>query len=315
MIGSAKGASRVGLGALLVACVATGLATAAISYRQAASVITIAAAGDIACEPEDTSYRDGVGAGLACRQLATSKLLASGGYSGVLTLGDNQYESGEYASFLESYWRSWGRVKAITHPAAGNHDYNTPGGAGYYRYFGAAAGPRGRGYYSFDLGTWHLIALNSNCEAVGGCGQGSLQVRWLRADLAAHRSTRCTLAYWHHPRFSSGTHGSDPAYSAFWRALYAANADVVLVGHDHDYERFAPQTPTGLRDVKRGLRQFVVGTGGRSLREFETIRPNSEVRDSATLGVLALMLLPTRYEWTFVPAVGTFSDVGTASCH
>jgi len=294
---------------------ATVLASAASADQRGASKVTIAAAGDIACDPESSSYRGGFGSGLECRQLATSDLLVRRGYAAVLTLGDNQYENGEYANFLESYGRSWGRVKAITHAAAGNHEYKTRGADGYYRYFGAAAGRRARGYYSVNLGAWHLIALNSNCQEVGGCGQGSPQVRWLRADLAANRSTRCTLAYWHHPRFSSGPHGSNPAYAAFWRALYAANADVVLVGHDHDYERFAPQTPNGLRDAKRGIRQFVVGTGGKDLRALETTQPNSVVRDSTTLGILALTLHPGRYSWRFVPAVGMFTDAGSALCH
>jgi hypothetical protein len=306
---------RIGLSALVVAFMVTGLASAASSDRHAASTIAIAAAGDIACDPTDPSYRGGVGSGLFCRQLATSNLLVSGRYDGVLTLGDNQYESGEHAKFVESYGRSWGRVKAITHPAAGNHDYNTRGAEGYYRYFGSAAGNPARGYYSFDLGAWHLVALNSNCGAVGGCGQRSPQARWLRVDLAAHKGATCTLAYWHHPRFSSGYHGSDPAYAAFWRALYAANADVILVGHDHDYERFAPQTPNGVRDVRRGIREFVVGTGGRNLRDFDATAPNSELRYRTTFGILALTLRPTRYSWRFVPAVGTFTDAGSGSCH
>jgi acid phosphatase type 7 len=307
--------SRVGLGALVVVLMAAGLATAASSDRHAASTIAIAAAGDIACDPDDSSFRSGIGSGLVCRQLATSNLLVSGRYSGVLTLGDNQYESGERVKFVESYGRSWGRVKAITHPAVGNHDYNTRGAAGYYRYFGSAAGNPATGYYSFDLGAWHLVALNSNCTAVGGCGQRSPQNRWLRADLAAHKGVKCTLAYWHHPRFSSGQHGSDPTYAAFWRALYAANADVVLVGHDHDYERFAPQTANGIADARRGIREFVVGTGGRSLRDFSTTAPNSEVRDGTTFGILGLTLRPTHYSWRFVPAVGSFADAGSDSCH
>jgi hypothetical protein len=197
----------------------------------------------------------------------------------------------------------------------GNHDYHTARASGYFRYFGAAAGNPAKGYYSFDLGEWHLIALNSNCSDVGGCERGSAQVRWLRADLAAHASARCTLAYWHHPLFSSGVHGSNATYTAFWNELYAAGADVVLVGHDHDYERFAPQTPTGVLDTRRGIRQFVVGTGGRGLRRFKTIRSWSEVRDSTTFGVLRLALRPAGYAWRFVPAVGSFTDSGTGGCH
>ncbi len=232
----------------------------------------------------------------------------------MLLLGDNQYENGAYSKFLASYDPSWGRVKSITRPTPGNHEYQTAGAAGYYQYFGAAAGDPAKGYYSFDVGGWHLVALNSNCSAVGGCGAGSPQEQWLRADLAAHQ-TDCTLAYWHHPRFSSGEHGSDSAYTAFFQALYDANADVVLVGHDHDYERFAPQTPAGALDLARGIRQFVAGSGGKNVRTFETVRPNSEARDVSSLGVLELTLGSTGYEWRFRAAVGSFTDSGSAACH
>ena len=275
----------------------------------------IAAAGDIACDPASSSFNGGAGVGLACRQSATSDLLVGAGYEAVLALGDIQYEDGAFSKFGLSYDPSWGRVKGITHPAPGNHEYGTGGAAGYYQYFGAAAGDPTKGYYSFDLGGWHLIALNSNCAAVGGCGVGTAQEQWLRADLTANSAAACTLAYWHHPRFSSGEHGSDSAYTAFWQALYDANADVVLVGHDHDYERFAPQTASGALDLTRGIREFVVGTGGKELRTFPTVRANSEARSVASLGILELTLGSSAYSWRFVPAVGTFTDAGTASCH
>lgn len=275
----------------------------------------VAAAGDIACDPASANFNGGQGTGLTCRQLATSDLLVSGSYDAVLVLGDIQYENGAYSKFTASYDPSWGRVRAITHPVPGNHEYQTPGASGYYQYFGAAAGDPAKGYYSFDLGGWHVVALNSNCSAVGGCGFGSTQEQWLRADLAAHSSATCTLAYWHHPRFSSGTHGSDSTYTAFFQALYDANADVVLVGHDHDYERFAPQTPGGAFDASRGVRQFVVGTGGKEQRSFGTIRAWSETRSSSALGVLELTLGANGYGWRFVPAIGTFTDSGSDSCH
>jgi acid phosphatase type 7 len=275
----------------------------------------VAAAGDIACDPASESFNGGLGDGLACRQRATSDLLVRGSYRAVLALGDLQYEDGTLSKFGASYDPSWGRVKAITHPAPGNHEYQTAGAAGYFRYFGAAAGNPTKGYYSFDLGGWHLIALNSNCSEVRGCGAGSPQERWLRADLAAHASATCTLAYWHHPRFSSGHHGSSSAYQAFWQALYEANADVVLVGHDHDYERFAPQAPGGALDTARGIRQFVVGSGGKSVRTFPSIRANSEARDASSFGILELTLGSSGYGWRFVPAVGSFTDSGTGSCH
>jgi 3',5'-cyclic AMP phosphodiesterase CpdA len=233
----------------------------------------------------------------------------------VLTLGDNQYENGTLAKFRRSYDRSWGRLKGRTRPAPGNHDYRTRRAAGYFDYFGARAGRRSRGYNGFNLDGWHLIALNSECTQVGGCGSGSRQERWLRADLAAHPA-RCVLAYWHKPRFSSGMHGNDPTYAAFWRALYKAGAEVVLVGHDHDYERFAPQTPSGRADRARGVRQFVVGTGGKTHYGFRRIRANSQVRNSNTFGVLRLTLHASGYDWRFVPEPGkTFTDTGHGTCH
>jgi len=274
----------------------------------------IAAAGDVACDPSSAGYHGGEGAGLECRQRATSDLLVAAKYRAVLGLGDLQYENGAKEKFLASYDPTWGRVKAVTRPAPGNHEYETPGAAGYYAYFGPVAGDPRKGYYSFDVGSWHLVALNSNCSAVGGCGRGSPQERWLRTDLAAHPA-RCTLAYWHHPRFSSGSHGSDATYVAFWRALYDANADVVLVGHDHDYERFAPQTPSGHLDLTRGIRELVVGTGGKSQRRFSTVRRNSEVRDATTLGIVELTLGTSAYRWKYRPAAGSFTDGGAARCH
>jgi hypothetical protein len=274
----------------------------------------IAAAGDIACDPESSGYESGRGSGLECRQLATSTLLAGRSYAAVLALGDIQYEDGTLAKLTASYDPSWGRMKAITRPVPGNHDYETDGAEGYFRYFGASAGEPAKGYYSFDLGGWHLIALNSNCGAVGGCSAGSPQERWLRADLAASAAT-CTLAYWHHPRFSSGRNGSDSLYAPFWQALYDANADVVLAGHDHHYERFAPQTAGGGLDLARGIRQFVVGTGGKAPRGLSWVRLNSEVRETASLGVLELTLGADAYEWRFRSAVGSFTDSGSATCH
>ena len=275
--------------------------------------VRVAAAGDIACDPTSSSFNGGQGSGLNCRQLATSDMLVGAGYAAVLPLGDIQYEDGAYSKFLASYDPSWGRVKSITKPAPGNHEYRTSGAAGYYQYFGGAAGDPAKGYYSYELGGWHLVALNSNCSEVA-CDAGSPQEQWLRADLAAHAAA-CTLAYWHHPRFSSGVHGSDSTYTAFWQALYDAGADVVLSGHDHDYERFAAQTPSGNRDSRRGLRQFVVGSGGKELRRFSTIRANSEARDAASLGVLELTLGAHAYAWRFRPAVGSFTDSGSTSCH
>ena len=233
----------------------------------------------------------------------------------VAALGDLVYPSGRPEEFASCYGPSWGRHAGRTRPAPGNHDYETLGAAGYYSYFGAAAGPPGQGWHSYDLGEWHVIVLNSICGAVGGCHAGSPQEQWLRADLAANPAA-CTLAYWHNPRFSSAQHGSDAAYQAFWQALHDAGADVVLSAHDHVYERFAPQTPSGELDEANGVRQFTVGTGGKSLYDFGAPLPTTEMRNNDTFGVLRLTLHPDRYDWEFVPASGgTFTDTGSDTCH
>lgn len=244
---------------------------------------------------------------------ATAKVLA--GVAGtVFTAGDNAYESGTAAEFRDCYGPTWGAFRDRTYPAPGNHDYGTSGAAGYFDYFGARAGPNGAGWYAYDLGDWRIYALNSNCTKVG-CIAGSEQEQWLRADLATNPRA-CVLAYWHHPRFSSGQHGNDAGVGPLWDALYAAGADVIVSGHDHDYERFAPQTPGGVADPAAGIREFVVGTGGASLRGFSTIRANSEVRNAATFGVLKLSLSSGSYTWQFVPAgSGTFVDSGSGNCH
>ena len=234
----------------------------------------------------------------------------------VAPLGDTAYENGTPQEFAQCYAPTWGRHKSRTRPAIGNHEYGTPGATGYFDYFGAAAGERGRGWYSYDLGAWHLIALNSNCSEVGGCGPQSEQGRWLRADLASSEA-RCTLAYMHHPRFSSGNaHGGSPTVEPLWKALADAGAEMVLSGHDHDYERFAPQTPAGALDVQRGVRQFVVGTGGKSLRSFGTASPNSQARINTAFGVLHLRLRDGSYGWRFVAQPGSpATDSGTETCH
>jgi len=233
----------------------------------------------------------------------------------VYTLGDNVYQDGTASEFANCYNPSWGRHKARTKPSAGNHEYKTAGASGYFNYFGAAAGDPTKGYYSYDLGTWHIIVLNSECAAIGGCGAGSPQEQWLRADLGANPRT-CTLAYMHHPRFSSGSIGSSSSMQPFWQALYDYNADVVLTGHAHDYERFAPQDPSGNLDLARGLPEFVVGTGGAFFTGVGSPKPNSQVFQNDTFGVLKLTLRPTSYNWQFIPEAGkTFTDSGSGSCH
>jgi uncharacterized protein YjdB len=230
----------------------------------------------------------------------------------VFTAGDNAYTNGTASEFATCYDPSWGRHKARTRPAPGNHDYGTSGATGYYNYFGALAGPAGLGYYSYDLGAWHIISLNSNVSM----SAGSAQEVWLRADLAASTKT-CTIAYWHHPRFSSGaSHGSSTMSAGAFQALYDAGADIVIVGHDHEYERFAPQTPSAAPDPARGIREFVVGTGGAGLYSFATPLPNSEVRDNTSHGVLKLTLSDGSYTWQFIPVAGdSFTDSGSGTCH
>lgn len=232
----------------------------------------------------------------------------------VLTLGDNVYPDGTAAEFADCYDPSWGRHLDRTRPSAGNHDYQTQAAAAYFAYFGAAAGAPGEGWYSYQVGSWHVVVLNSNCDEIGGCGPDSAQTAWLQADLAAHQGA-CTLAYWHHPRWSSGEeHGSDPRTDTLWRTLYDAGADLVLTAHDHLYERFVPMDADG-NTAGPGMVEFVVGTGGRSLYEFGTTLPTSAVRDNSTYGVLKLTLHPARYDWEFVTVSDSgFSDAGSDPC-
>lgn len=233
---------------------------------------------------------------------STAKLLDGIGGT-VFTLGDNAYFSGTRQEFRDCYEPTWGRHKGRTFPVPGNHDYNSPGAAPYYEYFGVNS------YYSHEVGAWHAIALNSNVPV----GANSAQGQWLRSDLASS-PRRCTVAYWHHPLFSSGPNGDSPEMRDFWRLLYDAGADLVLVGHDHDYERFAPQDPDGRPDPARGIRQFVVGTGGATPYMFITLRANSEVRLTPVFGVLKLTLQADSYNWEFIPVAGR-GDSGSGQCH
>ena len=269
----------------------------------AAPVVMVA--GDIACPPGQTTTA------VACRHRATSRLLVRRSPDRVLTSGDNQYERGRLRAFRRSYDETWGRVKRITRPTPGNHDYGVPRARGYFEYFGRRAGRIGRGYYSFDVGRWHLIALNSEVSTA----RSSRQVEWLRKDLETNPA-RCTLAYWHSPLFSSGTHGNDTTVRPLWRRLFRAGADIVVNGHDHDYERFAPLEPDGDRNRLRGIAELVVGTGGVGLRPFDTIKRHSRARNSNTFGVLKLTLRPKSYEWRFIPEQGgPYSDRGSRACH
>lgn len=279
------------------------------------AVVQLGAAGDIACDP--ASPRFGGSSPDACQERATSDLLAGQELDAVLPLGDTQYDDGSADAFARSYAPTWGRFRSISHPVPGNHEYRTAGAAGYWDYFGAAAGERGKGWYSYDLGRWHLVALNGTCDRVA-CGEGSEQLSWLIQDLAEHDNT-CVLGYWHYPLWSGGIDSegeqADARVRPLYRALYDAGADVVLTGHNHAYERYGPRAPDGAADPARGIRQFVVGTGGRN-HYRTTGDAGAEVVDDTSFGVLMMTLRPTGYDWRFVPASGSsFTDSGSASCH
>lgn len=234
----------------------------------------------------------------------------------VFTLGDDAYPDGSTSNFATCFDPTWGVVKGRTRPVVGNHEYNSTGAAPYYAYFGAAAGDPAQGWYGYDIGTqWHVVVLNSNCATVGGCGPDAPQHQWLVADLAA--STRpCTVAMWHHPRYSSGIYGQDESTAAFWQALYDDGAELVLNGHEHDYERFALLDAQGSPDPTYGIRQIIVGTGGSALRDFKEVAPHSEVRSATSHGVLKLTLGDGSYDWRFLPIPGsTLDDAGVGSCH
>jgi hypothetical protein len=285
--------------AVLVACGVTALA-AGPGVGQTATV-TLVGAGDIAsCSQNNDS--------------ATARLL--GNIPGtVFTLGDNVYPNGTATQFANCYDPTWGRHKARTKPTLGNHDYNTNGSSAYFNYFGPRAGARGKGYYSYDRGSWHIVALNSNCEKVGGCGIDSPQGRWLRNDLANNPS-QCTLAYFHHPLYASGTSSNAPEVKPFWNILYNRGAEVILAGHAHRYERYAKITPGGASSAN-GIRQFIVGTGGEPGGAYNgPDHPDMQVMKRNTPGVLRLNLRASSYAWKFVPIAGeTFTDSGTDRCH
>ncbi|MBZ5541388.1 MAG: metallophosphoesterase [Acidobacteriia bacterium] len=260
---------------------------------------------------------------MSCRRpedaLATAKLIAMIPGT-VFTAGDLAYGNGSAEDFTVCYERTWGRFKERTRPALGNHEYKAGGAAPYFAYWGPVAGPAGKGYYSYKLGAWHIVVLNTNCDqpGVGGCAAGSPQEQWLRKDLAEHPAA-CILAYGHHALFSSGffpSHAIHPELRPLWQALYEAHAEIVLAGHEHSYERFAPQNPQGRADPQGGIREFVVGTGGRSHTPLGRPTKNSEVRNADTFGVLKLTLAQGRYTWEFLPEEGqTFRDSGSGTCH
>ncbi len=274
-------------------------------------VAHVVAAGDIACDPLDDDYHDGLGTGGFCRQMATSDLWVDDpDVDAALVLGDIQYEDGRLWKFQESYDASWGRGLERTLPAPGNHEYQTPGAAGYFDYFGEVAGP---GWYSTDVGRWHIVSLNSTCPPVD-CSADGVQMTWLKQDLAADDS-RCTLAFFHYPLTASVGPSGKPSYPQvrpFWRALFKDDADLILVGHQHTYERFKKLTPK-LEPAEDGIRQFIVGTGGRSVHQQDFVAPHSQFR-ARRLGVLHLELRPERYAYRFETIKGAVIDQGSGAC-
>jgi hypothetical protein len=269
--------------------------------------VTLYAAGDIAeCR---TSAINTTMAARTADEIAAA--LATDNTARVLTLGDNAYPNGSATDYAACYDPTWGRFKQRTLPSPGNHEYHTPAAAAYFDYFGALAGMQRRGYYSVDIGAWHVMSLNSNLD---GAAQQA-QLDWLKADLAA-RPAGCALAFWHHPVFSSGGHGNNAVMQEAWRLLERAGTDLVLSGHDHDYERFAPQDADGHADAQHGMRQFVVGSGGAQLTPMLVRRANSETADNTTHGVIKLTLKKSGYAWDFLPvAGGSYRDHGSAACH
>jgi hypothetical protein len=298
-----KTVSSLAVMALAVLAAALTAALTAVPGAGQTATVTLVGAGDIAaCD----TTNDGATARLVGRIPGT-----------VFTLGDNVYPYGSAQNFRDCYGPTWGEYKKRTMPAVGNHEYyHTTAARPYFDYFGWRAGPPGKGYYGYQRGSWHMVVLNSNCGKVGGCGRRSPQGRWLRKNLANHPS-RCTLAYFHHPLFTSGNGVSSPQVKPFWRMLQDRNADLILNGHAHRYERFAPMNPGGVRS-SNGIREFVVGTGGESGGD-DTNRataPNLQKLKLRTPGVLRLDLGAGTYAWKFVPIAGrTFTDSGSGSCH
>jgi acid phosphatase type 7 len=296
--------SPVILSLIVMTASLTPILSGALTNAQASSENTLIAAGDIASCAETGDEQTA--------QLVQNMLEKTP--ATVAALGDLVYPTGKLETYKNCYGPNWGQFLNVTKAAIGNHDYAGGTSQGYAAYFGKAAGPNPEHYYSYDLGKWHVIVLNSNCWAVGGCEQGSKQYKWLQADLEKNQ-TNCTLAYWHHPRFSSALHGNNEFMQDVWALLANSGVELVLNGHDHDYERFAPLNAAG-KPSEKGTREFVVGTGGKNTYPFLITKPGSQVRKSGVLGVLELKLKTSSYDWRFVPVAGkTFTDSGSTNCH
>lgn len=293
------------------------------------TVPVIGAVGDMACDASDPHFKGGKGTATGCAESTVSSLmLADSSLVAVLGLGDFQYACGDPADYAVSYDPTWGRLDAKMDPVAGNHEYQTGKDAfgkacpsdnttaqSYFSHFGAAAHPATGGHFSFDLGTWHLIALNGNCTkaGVGGCSASSAQTQWLKQDLAATRQP-CILAFWHQPLFT-GTHEDGSAYRPWWRLLYAAHADVALNAHIHDFQRYRPLDPTGASDATRGITEYVVGTGGEGFTDFvPTIQPKP-VLHLQRFGYLRMRLKAAGWRAEFIDSTGTVADTSTGTCH
>jgi 3',5'-cyclic AMP phosphodiesterase CpdA len=292
---------------LAIFLVAATSASSAAASSLGSYKTRLVAVGDIACPP---------GAAVTsatCQQAATYSLAARLKPDHVLVLGDNQYDSGTLADYQASYALTWGKLKSKTFPVPGNHEYYTAGATGYYDYFGSAAGSRTRGWHSSTYGGWRVLGLNSNCASVGGCQTGSAQEKWLRSNLYKNRSKKCTLALWHHPRFSSGKHGDNAEMADLWKTLQDYDAEFVLAGHDHDYERFLPMNSDGTGGGSDTMPSWVVGGGGKSLYPIAHSRPNS-AGYSLSFGVLKLDLYSKGYKWRYYPASGGSTDNGTGYC-
>jgi hypothetical protein len=302
----------------------TGLLVSGLFWVRATPRAASQSAGSSKSNPaSQTAVLVGAGDVVGCRDprgaLATAKLIEAIPGT-VFVLGDLAYDAMTLPQFQKCYGGAWGKFKDRTRPALGNHEYIEHSAAPYFQYWGGQAGPAGKGYYSYDLGAWHVVVLNTNCGApdLGGCAAGSPQDAWLQQDLREH-SNACIVAYGHHALFSSGIfrgHAIHPELKRLWEDLYAAHADLILAGHEHSYERFAPQDPDGRADPQHGIREIVVGTGGRSHNPLGFALPNSEVQNTDTYGVLKLTLSPQGYAWEFIPEEGkNFRDSGTGVCH
>lgn len=292
---------------LLTLLLLAAAALASAGGANAAPAPVVAAVGDVACAPnaQQTASR--------CRQSAVAAAIAKTDPNSVWLLGDLQYASGALSDFQNSFDASFGRFRPIWRPVVGNHEYVTSGASGYFDYFGQAAGSRSRGYYSFDIGKWHVVALNSNC-AIVACDARSAQARWLRNDLKRH-PRMCTAAMWHHPLYSSGgEHGSNTISRPLWKILQSRRAEIVLSGHDHDFEAFRRQDQLGRPAPRTGMQQFVVGTGGKSAYAFGPPLANTLARRTDVYGFLKLRLMPKKYSWRFVAENGQTLESGSANC-